>query len=154
MKKIKVKAAVLAVLMSLVIVSAVFGSKPDGVEEIAAGIHFWNVEGSAKDHRIKGYSSWIDAWREEAIKMDIPDPNPNNIYCAAKGSTDRLCNKKIVGGHVVLNENQVRPKKAGATDAVYIFPICSRHNNHNNKKKMTTCAGFFALKLKDYEGQY
>jgi hypothetical protein len=145
MKKIKVKAAVLAVLLSLVIVSVVFGSEADGVERISAGRSFWNVEGSTIDPKIDGLS-WIGAWERET-KSKYTD-----YGCIAVGSASRRCNEPIYGGHVVFDRSHTRPRTSRHT--VYILPICHSHNVYSNKNEMKTAEPITALKLKYYSGRY
>ncbi|MDR2964153.1 MAG: hypothetical protein LBU88_00060 [Treponema sp.] len=144
MKKIKVKAVVLAVLLCLVIVSVVFGSDPDGVKLVRKNTPFWNVVGSTDDFKIDGLP-WIEAWERET-ELE------RTVGCIAVGSAGRRCNEPMHGGHVVFDSSLVYPK-AGATDhRIFILPICQNHNIHTNTREMRTAESIKALKLKNYSG--
>ena len=149
MKKFQVKFIALAMMVWFGAVSVVLGSEYADTVTIARGTHFWNVEGSTHDPKIKvggKEHNWIDAWKHFTGK--IPP------RCITQGCTTPY---SAVGGHVVFDSTNVKPKQTGAINSVYILPICGTFGGCNASKntgRMTTKDDIIAVRLKNYNGMY
>ncbi|PCE67551.1 hypothetical protein [Salinivibrio sp. YCSC6] len=100
-----------------------------GTTNFAAGTNFWNVIGSTGDNIPGGYSSWIQLY---GGTCGAPTP--------MQSATGQACSFRLVGGHVVTNQNDQRPAKG---DTVYIVPICHSENMKPSLTMQTaakTCA--------------
>ncbi|WP_239930066.1 hypothetical protein [Vibrio kanaloae] len=103
-----------------------------GTTDFAAGTGFWNVIGSTGDNIPGGYSSWIQLY---GGTCGTPMP--------MQSATGQACSFRLVGGHVVTDQNDQYPAKG---DTVYILPIC-HSENMKPSLTMTTASKTCAVKL-------
>ncbi|NAW60547.1 hypothetical protein CAG58_01000 [Vibrio sp. V31_P5A7T61] len=103
-----------------------------GTTDFAAGTDFWNVIGSTGDDIPGDYSSWIQLY---SGKCGTPAP--------MQSATGQACSFRLVGGHVVTDQNAQYPTKG---DTVYIVPIC-HSENMKPSLTMTTASKTCAVKL-------
>ena len=115
------------------------------------GQAIYNVEGSTHDPWYnKNYPlhpAWIEIWKRKIKKEGYDD----ELECYVKES-ESGCKGLIIGGHIVLNESEIKPKEAypvGDIDAVvYIVPICNLHNHR--KGRMILCKDVHAMLMDKY----
>jgi hypothetical protein len=112
-----------------------------GVVTMDYGQNFANVIGSTNDPRINGLS-WIQLWTN-SVRLGYP------TVCTSQGYNNFPCSNYLVGGHVIIG-NQARIVAAGSND-VYIYPICSPHNN-NDGVSMAALMYTKDVWLKNYMG--
>lgn len=120
------------------------------------GTYFWNVIGSSQDEKIDN-DSWIqvlnDYVAEEIRKGNINLSLPS--YCIAEVEAEVPCRRTdLVGGHVVFNQNHVRPGKNPRHGIVGLLPICKGHNHYRNDKMMRTAERCPGIWLDEYTGKY
>jgi hypothetical protein len=89
-----------------------------GTVRFSAGENFANVIGSTNDPKI-GSQTWVNLW---ANQFGI---YPNT--CASFKYMGFSCTSTIYGGHVITG--QVAKAMPTGSNAVYILPICKRHND-------------------------
>lgn len=100
-----------------------------GTTNFAAGTDFWNVIGSTGDNIPGGYNSWIKLY---GGTCGAPTP--------MQSATGKACSFRLIGGHVVTDQNDQHPAKG---DTVYIVPICHSENMKPSLTMQTaaqTCA--------------
>ena len=102
--------------------------------------NFANVIGSTKDPKIKG-KAWIRLW-EEAFGI-WP------ACCTSLNYRGFSCGSNLIGGHIIRGQSAQTVAKG--SDSVYIFPICTQHNN-NNYKYMAAVTNREGVWLKNYMG--
>lgn len=95
---------------------------------------FANVKGSSRDiPDVDG--SWLNLWREKCNNKLNPDQCASLDYTRGTNNLN-FCNRTVfVGGHVVKG---AIPDDSKTDDVVYIFPICSKHNNYHNDNEYMT----------------
>jgi hypothetical protein len=89
-----------------------------------ANTTFANVIGSTDDPKVSGYSSWIELWAYKCNSGNDTDTCSSLNYYSNDPS--RKCKGVILGGHVIPGTTA---KKMNKGDTVYIYPICTDHNN-------------------------
>lgn len=115
------------------------GSVYHGIQYVKARTKFVNVIGSTGD-KIPIGKSWIDLMSIVYDKYNIDQSllsrccTDGNFYVTTNiqngicwnVDSNRHCNGKIVGGHVLLN--RVETEKDGLYGMVFMLPICTSHN--------------------------
>jgi hypothetical protein len=89
-----------------------------------ANTTFANVIGSTDDPKVSGYTSWIELWANKCNKGHDTDTCSSLNYYSQEPT--RKCKGTILGGHVIPGTTAKSMKKG---DTVYIYPICTDHNN-------------------------
>lgn len=92
-----------------------------GEVTLSYGESFANVIGSTHDPHIGGLS-WIRLWAGQFGFYPV--------ICTSYGSHGFRCGEDLVGGHVIGGTTAKRVPRG--SDAVWIFPICTGHNNDDN----------------------
>lgn len=136
-----------------------------GWTDLGQNVAFRNVVGSTKDpkpiYNTIQYQSWYRLW--EAVYRDNHDNNDPPRVCCTDGnayiSSDSYdakdcyvnCTTDLVGGHVVLAGENVKPTENAR---VYIVPICRPHNNVQSNRYMLTKEETFAVILNYWVKSY
>ena len=129
---------------------------------VAKGISFWNVEGSSVD-TIPEYKKTFDLKPPRESWIGLLDQcvfgyfkvTPQ-LQCICECGEKQCKKTNLVGGHVVFDQNYVRPRKSEAekpSHVVGLLPICRSHNVPTNKKEMKTAGVGYGIWLNGYEGQ-
>jgi hypothetical protein len=93
----------------------------------AANTQFANVIGSTQDPKVPGFTTWIQLWRDKCNGGASPAACSSLNYFSSDSA--KKCSGILLGGHVILGTT-AKSESKGAT--VYIYPICTGHNNTNN----------------------
>ena len=111
-----------------------------GVVELLPGTSVWNVQGSAND-KCNQYKSlkWMSIWERETH-------GARRCYVCHDPQCNRR-NQTLVGAHLVLQGDRVRPV---GEDVFYIVPICNGMNNRGRRNQMIINQRVMALQLNHF----
>lgn len=151
--------------------SEISGVKSVPIEEVDMGslelgpnTKFWNVIGSSCDFKpnydidpevIPRRGGWIGLLDQYVYKYHHIMPQQQ---CICKQGDCRCKGSKMVGAHIVLNENDVKPRKTQEDfpdGIVGLLPICSAHN-YNLKEEIQmreTAVTAYGIWLNQYSGK-